>query len=76
MAGVALTVGQTIVNETVALPVQLLPSATLMVKEDVPAAIGVPVIAPLLANDNPLGREEPTASANVYGAVPPVPVSD
>ena len=76
VAGVAPIVGQRIVREMLALPVQFFESVTLTVNEEVPAAIGVPVIAPLLASDNPLGNDEPTASANVYGAVPPVPVRD
>jgi hypothetical protein len=76
VGGVAPIAGQTIVSETVALPVQFFESVTLTVKEEVPAAIGVPVIAPFAASDNPLGNDDPMASANVYGAVPPVPVSD
>jgi hypothetical protein len=68
--------GQTTVSEMTALPVQFFESVMLTVKLNAPAAIGVPVIAPPLANDNPLGKEEPTANTNVYGALPPVPVSD
>jgi hypothetical protein len=76
VAGVAPIVGQTIVNEIVALPVQLFESVILTVKLNDPAAIGVPEIAPVAASERPLGSDDPMASANEYGAVPPVPVSD
>jgi hypothetical protein len=65
VAGVALMIGQTIVSEIVALPVQFFESVMLTVKPNEPAAIGVPVIAPSVASDNPLGSDDPMASANV-----------
>ena len=47
-------------------------SVPVIVKLNVPAALGVPVIAPLAAlSDTPAGNE-PTVTANVTAPVPPV----
>jgi len=46
-------------------------SVTFMEKLKVPAAVGVPEILPAV-RDKPAGRVLPVASAQVYGAVPPV----
>jgi hypothetical protein len=44
-----------------------------MVNVYVPAAVGVPPIFPVeLFSVRPGGSEEPAATENVYGAVPPV----
>ena len=46
-------------------------SVTRSVKFEVPAVVGVPVIAPVEAfNDRPAGKL-PTTVAHVYGVVPP-----
>jgi hypothetical protein len=49
-------------------------SVTVTVKENDPAAVGVPVIAPELAFSVKPGGRLPVAMANVYGPVPPVTV--
>ena len=47
-------------------------SVTIMVKFDVPVAVGVPLIAPVAAfNVNPAGKV-PLKMDHVYGAAPPV----
>ena len=46
-------------------------SLTLMVKLDVPAAIGVPEISPVGLNVTPDGRD-PEMTVNVVGSWPPV----
>ena len=52
-------------------PVEPRLSVAVIVKLNVPAADGVPVIAPLDAfSDSPVGNA-PAVTANVYGAVPP-----
>ena len=51
-----------------------LESATCTVKLEVPVAVGVPLIFPEL-RDRPVGRE-PDRIDHVYGAVPPVAVSE
>ena len=47
-------------------------SVTVTVKVYVPSAVGVPVSVPLLLNNKPDGKEEPSATAKVYAPVPPV----
>ena len=49
-------------------------SVTVMEKLDVPAAVGVPEIAPFDATVSPAGRE-PLVTAKEYGPVPPVAVT-
>jgi hypothetical protein len=49
-------------------------SVTLTVKENGPAVVGVPVIAPVVVLSVSPAGSEPEAIANVYGAVPPVTV--
>jgi hypothetical protein len=49
-------------------------SVTLTVKENGPAVVGVPVIAPVVVFSVRPPGSEPEAIANVYGAVPPVTV--
>ena len=49
-------------------------SVALTVKSNVPAVVGVPVIAPLLDNVKPPGSA-PALIDHVYGAVPPVAFS-
>jgi hypothetical protein len=49
-------------------------SLTCTVKLEVPAVVGVPVIAPAVLRLNPAGRA-PTVVDQVYGVVPPVAVS-
>ncbi len=44
------------------------------VKLNVPVTDGVPLSAPLAANDKPVGNA-PALSVNEYGAVPPLPVT-
>jgi hypothetical protein len=53
------------VSEMLALPEQFLLSVAVTVKLNAPAAIGVPVIAPFVASDKPLGSDDPTASAKL-----------
>jgi len=45
------------------------------VKENVPAAVGVPEITPVVDNVNPAGKL-PVVTAQVYGETPPVATSD
>jgi len=53
----------------------MLESVTVMVKEDVPAVVGVPEITPVApSNVSPAGRA-PTVTAQVYVAVPPTTAS-
>ena len=50
-------------------------SVTLAVKLNVPVAVGVPVMAPvLMLSVSPVGSE-PVVMENKYGGVPPVAVS-
>jgi len=49
-------------------------SVTLTVKENGPALVGVPVMAPVVVFSVRPAGSEPEAIANVYGAVPPVTV--
>jgi hypothetical protein len=49
-------------------------SVTLTVNVEVPTAIGVPVICPLLFNVNPLDKE-PEDIFQVYGLIPPLTVN-
>jgi len=49
-------------------------SVTLTVKENGPALVGVPVIAPVVVLSVRPPGNDPEAIANVYGAVPPVTV--
>ena len=52
-------------------PVTLWESVAVMVKDDICAVVGVPVIAPVEAfSDKPVGNE-PEVTAYVYAAVPP-----
>ena len=53
----------------------LLESCTWTVKREMPAAAGVPVIAPLLLIDKPLGREPAPAIEKVYDPMPPLAVT-
>jgi hypothetical protein len=50
------------------------PSVAATLNDEVPAALGVPVMAPLADNDRPAGRL-PDASDQVYDPVPPVAAS-
>jgi hypothetical protein len=50
------------------------PSVTRAVNVEFPAAVGVPVMAPLELSDNPAGKL-PDTMFHVYGAVPPPAVS-
>ena len=53
-------------------PVALRPSVAVIVKLEVAAVVGVPVIAPVVAfNDRPAGKL-PADTLNVYEPVPPV----
>jgi hypothetical protein len=52
-----------------------LESVTFTVNEDVPDAVGVPLICPELLSVNPAGKE-PELSDQVYGAFPPLAASD
>ena len=56
------------------MPERLAASVALTVKSNVPAVVGVPVIAPLLDNVKPPGSA-PALIDHVYGAVPPVAFS-
>jgi hypothetical protein len=47
-------------------------SLTFTVKLVVPAAVGVPEIAPELLNESPAGKEDPLARAHVRVPDPPV----
>src|ERR1041385_6297199 len=49
-------------------------SVTLTVKENVPAVVGVPVIAAVVGFNVRPGGSEPVATEYVYGAVPPLTV--
>ena len=57
--------------KAVGLVVRPLASLTVTEKEELPAVLGTPVMAPLEARDRPPGRDPP-ARVQVYGAVPPV----
>jgi hypothetical protein len=57
------------------LAVALAASLTVTVKLELPAAVGVPVIAPLAFIDNPFGRL-PDVTDQLYGGVPPVAFTD
>lgn len=46
-------------------------SVTLTVKDDVPAAVGVPLICPALLKESPAGSE-PELIDQLYGVVPPL----
>src|SRR5690242_17859929 len=70
-AGESAMVGQETAIEYDATPVQLLASVAVTSKLDVPAAVGVPVIAPPAVSVRPVGRE-PLDTAKVYGPVPPL----
>jgi hypothetical protein len=50
-------------------------SVTLAVNLNVPAAVGVPEITPVLAMSDRPGGKEPEAIAQLYGGVPPLAVS-
>jgi hypothetical protein len=50
----------------------LLESVTITETVEVPAVVGVPVMAPLAASARPAGSELPDATAQVYVPVPPV----
>jgi hypothetical protein len=63
--------GQLIVTEYAWLPLQPLASVTEMVKEDDPAAVGVPESTPAPESEMPAGSV-PELKVNEYGAVPPV----
>ena len=59
----------------VAVAGMLCASATMMVKLDVPPAVGVPEIVPVAAlSCNPPGKLLPGATDHVYGLIPPVAV--
>ena len=50
-------------------------SVALMVKLAAPPAVGVPVIAPVVAlSERPSGND-PAETVKLYGAVPPLPVT-
>ena len=49
-------------------------SVTFAVKLKAPAAVGVPVIVPVLDRDNP-GERAPEINAHEYGVTPPLAVS-
>ena len=51
-------------------------SVTVPVKLKVPAVVGVPVMAPVLAFSVSPGGKEPELMANVYGLVPPLAAND
>src|SRR6204780_5092191 len=55
-------------------PVATTPLASLTWIVKVPAAVGVPVIAPVVALSVRPAGSVPVATENVYGAVPPVTV--
>ena len=50
-------------------------SLTFTVKEEAPAAVGVPLICPELPRVRPAGRE-PELSDQLYGVVPPLAASE
>jgi hypothetical protein len=50
----------------------LLESETWTVRFDVPAVVGVPLMTPPVVNVSPAGNDEPLASDQVYGGVPPL----
>jgi hypothetical protein len=57
------------------LAVALAASVTVTVKLELPAAVGVPAIAPPAFIDNPFGRL-PEVIEKLYGGVPPVAFTD
>lgn len=60
-------------NDFIAVRAVELESFTWIVKETVPDWVGVPLNAPLVAfSVTPAGREEPVATDQLYGAVPPL----
>ncbi len=63
--------GQVMTIERALVAVAATLSVTRTVKLNVPAAVGVPVIAPALERDSPVGSD-PTVTAQVYGTVPPL----
>lgn len=66
-------VGVLTVRVTARVPVALLASVAVTVKEKLPPAVGVPVSWPPLDRLMPAGRL-PTVTAYVYGPVPPLAV--
>ena len=50
-------------------------SLTVTVNDDVPAAVGVPLIWPEVPRVRPVGRE-PELSDQLYGVVPPLAASE
>jgi hypothetical protein len=54
-------------------PVQLFASVAVTVAVDVPAAVGIPEMMPLLLSDIP-AESEPAVILKVYGPVPPLAV--
>ena len=63
------------VIDSACVSVALLKSLTWTVNDDVPAVVGVPLIAPPLFIVNPAGSE-PGESCQIKGAVPPATASD
>jgi hypothetical protein len=62
-------------NDFTAVSAAELESFTWIVKETVPDWVGVPFNAPLVAfSATPAGREEPVATDQVYGVLPPLAV--
>jgi hypothetical protein len=59
-------------SDLLALCAGLLTSVTRAVKLKVPAVVGVPVIAPVLALSVRFGGRDPLEIDQVYGDVPPV----
>jgi hypothetical protein len=70
----ALVAATIILSALVVAAAGLAESVTRTVKLKVPAAVGVPLITPVLARLRPLGNE-PLAIDHVYAGVPPLAVS-
>ena len=56
-------------------PLHEFASVAVIVKLKVPPVFGVPVIAPVEGLSASGGGNEPEVTANVYGAVPPLPLT-
>ena len=62
------------VNDNDPVPVFDAESVTVTLVVVLPAAVGLPVIAPVVESESPAGREEPLETAHVY-PVPEPPVA-
>ena len=68
--------GETIVIETVAVAVAVVASCTCTVKVDVPGAVGVPEITPVVGEIESPAGSVPDEMLQLYGVTPPEAASE